>query len=154
VAQIKILEGRLPWIMKKLYLDIDGVLLTAKQTKPAENVVQFINFVTSNFDCYWLTTHCKGSKKTALNYLEKHFDDTTLYKMKNIKPTNWTTLKTEGIDFTSDFFWLEDFPFQSEINILENKKLKERLITVDLNRPDELLRIIAFLENSISSSVE
>ena len=154
MAQIKILEGRLPWIMKKLYLDIDGVLLTAKQTKPAENVVQFINCVTSNFDCYWLTTHCKGSEKTALNYLEKHFDDTTLYKMKNIKPTNWTTLKTEGIDFTSDFFWLEDFPFQSEINILENKKLKERLITVDLNRPDELLRIIAFLENSISSSVE
>lgn len=140
--------------MKKLYLDIDGVLLTAKNTAPAENVVQLINYVTSNFDCYWLTTHCKGNKQTALNYLGKYFDNTTLHKMEKIKPTNWTTLKTEGIDFASDFFWIEDFPFQSEVKILEKKKKKDRLLLVDLNRPDELLRIIAFLEHSISSTAE
>ena len=140
--------------MKKLYLDIDGVLLTAKHTAPAGSVVQFINFVTSNFDCYWLTTHCKGNKQTALNYLGKHFDDKTLNKMKTIKPTNWTALKTEGIDFTSDFFWLEDSPFQSEIFILENMKKKDSLITVDLNRPNELLRIISFLKQSISLTAE
>lgn len=135
--------------MKKLYLDIDGVLLTAKHTEAAENVVPFINYVTSNFDCYWLTTHCKGNKQTALNYLGKYFDETILYKLEKINPTNWTSLKTEGIDYDSDFFWLDDFPFQSEINILENMNKKESLILVDLNRPDELLRIIGFLEHSI-----
>ena len=137
--------------MKKLYLDIDGVLLTAKQTAPASNVHQFINFVTSNFDCYWLTTHCKGNNQTALKYLEQYFDKTTLAKLEIIKPTNWATLKTEAIDFTSDFFWLEDFPFQSEINILVNKNKKDKLITVDLNKSDELLRLIVFLEQSISA---
>ena len=135
--------------MKKLYLDIDGVLLTAKHTEAAENVVPFINYVTSNFDCYWLTTHCKGNKQTALNYLGKYFDETIIYKLEKINPTNWTSLKTEGIDNDSDFFWLDDFPFQSEINILENMNKKESLILVDLNRPDELLRMIGFLEHSI-----
>jgi hypothetical protein len=140
--------------MKKLYLDIDGVLLAAKQTAPASNVLQFINFVTSNFDCYWLTTHCKGNNQTALKYLEKYFDRTTLTKLETIKPTNWTTLKTEAIDFSSDFFWLEDFPFQSEINILEIKNKKDKLLTVDLNKSDELLRLIVFLEQSISVNTQ
>jgi len=135
--------------MKKLYLDIDGVLLTQKQTAPASNVHQFINFITNNFDCYWLTTHCKGNYQTALKYLENYFDKKTLTQLETIKPTNWTTLKTEAIDFTSDFFWLEDFPFQAEVNILDSKNKRDKLITVDLNKSDELLRLIVFLEQSI-----
>ena len=97
--------------MKRLYLDIDGVLLTTKQTRPASNVQEFINFVTSNFDCYWLTTHCKGNNQTVLKYLSEYFNKETLKKFETIKATNWTTLKTEAIDFNSDFFWLEDFHF-------------------------------------------
>ena len=135
--------------MKKLYLDIDGVLLTQKQTAPANNVHQFINFITNNFDCYWLTTHCKGNYQTALKYLENYFDKKTLTQLETIKPTNWTTLKTEAIDFTSDFFWLEDFHFQAEVNILNSKNKRDKLITVDLNKSDELLRLIVFLEQSI-----
>jgi len=131
--------------MKKLYLDIDGVLLTTKQTSPASNVQEFVNFVTSNFDCYWLTTHCKGNNQTVLKYLSEYFDKETLTKLETIKPTSWTTLKTEAIDFNSDFFWLEDFPFQSEINILDSKSKKDKLIIVDLNKSDELMRLIFLL---------
>jgi hypothetical protein len=126
-------------------LDIDGVLLTTKGTKPASNVQEFINFITNNFDCYWLTTHCKGNSQTVIKYLGEYFDDTILTQLETIKPTNWTTLKTEAIDFNSDFFWLEDFPFQSEINILESKSKKDKLIIVNLNKSDELMRIILFL---------
>ena len=128
-------------------MDIDGVLLTTKQPTQADNAIQFINFITENFECYWLTTHCKGNNQTALKYLEKYFDKPILNKLEKIKTTNWTTLKTEAIDFNSDFFWLEDFPFQSEINILESNNKKDKLITVDLNKTDELLRLMTFFDS-------
>jgi len=133
------------YTLKKLYLDIDGVLLTAKQTKPAENVVQFIDFITQNFDCYWLTTHCKGDSNSALNYLAKYFENSIIEKLKTIKPTNWLTLKTEAIDFSSDFYWLDDYPFNAEIKILnENSKINS-LVIVDLNKTNELNRIMTIL---------
>ena len=136
--------------MRKLYLDIDGVLLTTKHVAPANGVVSFIEFIISNFACYWLTTHCKGNKEKTLNYLSKYFDEAALDKMKAIKPTNWATLKTEAIDFSAEFYWLEDFPFQSELLVLESKQRKDNLIKVNLDKPNELKRIISLLSNSIS----
>ena len=57
--------------MYKLYLDIDGVLLTTKNTKAANGAIEFIDFALSNFECYWLTTHCKdGSSNQVLCYLQ------------------------------------------------------------------------------------
>ena len=44
----------------KLYIDIDGVLLKNREDKAVEGISSFIRFIVSNFDCYWLTTHCKG----------------------------------------------------------------------------------------------
>ncbi|MEK7072577.1 MAG: hypothetical protein AAB969_03335, partial [Patescibacteria group bacterium] len=54
--------------MKNLYLDIDGVLLT-KHGDMALHLVDFLNFATNNFDCYWLTTHCKGDAASAIFHL-------------------------------------------------------------------------------------
>jgi hypothetical protein len=132
--------------LKKLYIDIDGVLLTTKRTTAANFAIQFIDFVTSHFDCYWLTTHCKGSINYSLSYLAKHFDKATLDKLRKIKPTNWTTLKTEAIDFSSDFLWLDDSPFVSEINVLTSHSANNKLIVVDLSKQDELKRIMAILK--------
>jgi hypothetical protein len=129
-------------LMIKLYLDIDGVLLTAKQTRPADYSVEFIEFITGNFDCYWLTTHCKGDSNSAISYLSKYFDDKVIEKLKKVKPTNWTTLKTEAIDFSSDFFWLDDYPFQDAIDVLTKHSKNDRLIVVDLKRKEELKRVI------------
>jgi hypothetical protein len=137
--------------VKKLYLDIDGVLLTTKQIKTADDVIPFIEFVTTNFDCYWLTTHCKGNIGTALNYLSDYFDSTTLKKLEKINPTNWITLKTEAIDFKSDFIWLEDYPFESEKKVLMKHNAIHKLITVDLNKVGELMRVMVALEKFISS---
>jgi hypothetical protein len=127
--------------MTKLYIDIDGVLLTTKQAKPADNVVTFIDFITTNFECYWLTTHCKGDNKTALAYIKPYFCTSTFDNLKTIKPTYWETLKTEAIDFSSDFFWLDDNPFNAEINILKSYACVDRLIVVDLRNEGELKRI-------------
>ena len=44
---------------KKIYIDIDGVLLDYKTGEPAKHAEELIMFLTSGrYDCYWLTTHC------------------------------------------------------------------------------------------------
>ncbi len=128
--------------MAKLYLDIDGVLLTAKHTKAAPGVEAFVDFITRHFDCYWLTTHCKGDSHSAIHYLAQFLPPTTLAKLKDaVQPTNWDALKTEAIDLASDFYWVDDSPFQAEIAHLQASKAVARLIVVDLARPDELATI-------------
>jgi hypothetical protein len=127
--------------MKRLYVDIDGVLLTTKQIKPAENLSLFLDFISSNFNCYWLTTHCKGFENNSIKYLSNHFNINDLETVKSFKETNWDALKTEGIDLESDFYWLEDYPFQAEILVLKSLNLEDRLIKVELNGDKNLLYV-------------
>jgi len=128
--------------MIKLYLDIDGVLLTAKHTRAADGVDEFVGFVTTRFECYWLTTHCKGDSRTALKYLEQFIQPKTIKKLEYaVRPTNWDALKTEAIDFESDFYWLDDRPLQVERKCLEDNALSDRLILINLERHKELTTI-------------
>ena len=52
-----------------LYLDIDGVLLDYNTDTYAKGAIEHIEYVTSEFNCYWLTTHCKGDAEPAIEYL-------------------------------------------------------------------------------------
>ena len=132
---------------KKIYIDIDGVLLDYKTGKPAEHAEELIMFLTSGrYDCYWLTTHCKGDAQTALDYLSEHFSGKTMRRLRRIQPTQWTDLKTEAIDLMSDFIWLEDYPFQAEISALDALHKRASLCMVDLNREHELLNVINFIK--------
>src|SRR5688500_1161256 len=133
---------------KKLYLDIDGVLLTVKQTKSADHSKEFIEYVVGNFECYWLTTHCKGDANNALQYLSRYFDGQTIQILKQVLPTNWETLKTEAIDFSHDFLWLEDYPFNSEKEVLKANNKLDSLILIDLNVVNELIRVKDILNKS------
>jgi hypothetical protein len=125
-----------------LYLDIDGVLLTAKHTQAAPGVDAFVAFITQHFACRWLTTHCKSDNAPALRYLAKFLEPATLEMLRQVQPTTWDTLKTEAIDIKADFYWLDDSPFQSEIAHLQARGVADRLVVVDLNRPDELSNIV------------
>jgi hypothetical protein len=131
--------------MVKLYLDIDGVLLTKRNAKMADFGAEFIDFVTSHYDCYWLTTHCKGNAETAIQYLSGYYSNSSIEKLRKIKATDWHTLKTEGIDFSSDFYWIDDAPFESEKEHLKQKQALERLLIEDLNQERELERLIQVL---------
>jgi len=129
--------------MTKLYLDIDGVLLTAKHTQAAPSVDEFVEFITQHFDCYWLTTHCKGDSVPTLRYLARFLLPATLEKLRQaVQQTNWDTLKTEAIDLASDFYWLDDQPFQSEIAYLQAHGIADKLIIIDLTQPDELVNLL------------
>lgn len=128
------------------YIDIDGVLLTAKNTKPAPHHAAFIEFLVQHFDCYWLTTHCKGNSETALRYCRQYFEEATITLLQSFKPTNWDALKTEGIDFSADFLWLDDAPFEAERIVLQKHHAIDKLIVVKLNRDQELLQILETLK--------
>jgi len=140
--------------MTKLYLDIDGVLLTAKHTQAAPGVDEFVEFITQHFACYWLTTHCKGDSAPALRYLSSFLKPATLERLRQaVQPTTWDTLKTEAIDVATDFYWLDDRPFQSEIAYLQARGVADRLVVVNLNRSDELSTISKTLLTNISRAM-
>lgn len=130
----------------KIYLDIDGVLLDYDNGGVADGAIELIEYVTKEFDCYWLTTHCKGDPTTAVSYLQEYFPDDTVELFKKVKATDWTDMKTEGIDFDSNFIWLDDYPFQAEMAVLENFAASESLLRVNLKNEGELSRILAHLK--------
>lgn len=133
--------------MMKLYIDIDGVLLTKKNTKVSDGAEELINYVTEKFECYWLTTHCRnGSTDSLLNMMSQYFSPPILTKLKRIKPIVWNTLKTEGIDFASEFYWIDDYVFEAEKEILKRNNVFDKLIIVNLiGRPNlfDVLDIIS-----------
>ncbi|MDP4265887.1 MAG: hypothetical protein Q8880_00455 [Bacteroidota bacterium] len=120
--------------MKTLYLDIDGVLVDSKERKAAENGKEFINFIVNNFDCYWLSTRCKGETELAMNYLSMFYDSETMELLKTINPTEWGAMKTDAIEMTDEWYWLDDAPLSFEVNILKKYGLLNRLIVVDLSK--------------------
>lgn len=132
---------------KKIYIDIDGVLLDYKTGEPAKHAEELIMFLTSGrYDCYWLTTHCKGDTAPTLQYLSGYFSEKVMKRLSRVKATDWVTLKTEAIDFGSDFIWLDDYPFQAEISALDCVHKRTSLCTVNLERDDELLNVISFIK--------
>lgn len=141
--------------MKKLYIDIDGVLLTIKNTQRPQYAVEFIDFVTTTFDCYWLTSHCKeADTKHLLQYLSPYYEDSTIEKLRKIKPTSWVNAKVEAIDIHSDFYWLDDYVFQFEKEILKDFSLIDRLINVNLSHENELKHIKELLLSKLSDETK
>lgn len=125
-------------MVKNLYLDIDGVLLK-KDGTPAEHLVSFLKYATENFNCFWLTTHCDGDTTAPFLYLVGKVPQEAVPYLEKIKPAKWRLWKTEGIDFTQDFIWLDDTPFEGERKSLEERGVPEKLIVIDLkSNPDQL----------------
>ncbi len=128
--------------MKNLYLDIDGVILK-KDGTPAENLTPFLEYATKNFECYWLTTHCDGDATMAFLYLVGRIPQEAVPFLEKIQPTKWKLWKTEGIDFSKDFLWLDDTQFEGEKNALIEKGALDKFILIDLKaNPNQLLDIV------------
>lgn len=126
-----------------VYLDIDGVLL-ANDLNAANFVHEFLQKATSpEYDTYWLTTHCKGDANTAVKRLSLVFPAETMELLKDIKPTNWDTNKTEAIDFSKPFLWFDDDLFYGEKQTLIEHHALDNWIGVDLSKdPSQLSKFI------------
>lgn len=128
--------------MKNLYLDIDGTIITIHDDKEAKHLNEFLSYAVKNYNCYWLTSHCKGDVRPALYYVKSRVSQESFALLEKFKPTNWDLWKTEAIDFDSDFIWLDDYVFDTEKEILMEEGVLEKLILVDLDEnPNQLLEI-------------
>jgi len=138
-----------------LFLDVDGVLLGKCDTHSAEvvrakHVREFLEFALTNFECYWLTTHCQGIASAVVDLIRPYGADDVLGMLSKIRPTRFVTLKTEAL--FGDFFWLDDAPIAAEKAWLTEHGLLDRWIEVNTReRPDDLLRAMAILRERISS---
>lgn len=122
-----------------VYLDIDGVLL-ANDLNPANHVHQFLEKVIENAnEVYWLTTHCKGDATTAFKRLQLILEPKTMALLTGVKATNWDSAKTDGINFTKPFLWFDDDLFYEEKRVLEQMKLLDNWIEVDLAKDENNL---------------
>ncbi len=123
--------------MKKLYLDIDGVLVSGG--KATVGIVEFLRFVTEHFDCYWLTTHCHGDAKPVFLYLVSRVPAEALPYIEKFKPTTWGGWKTEAIDFSGPFIWIDDNLFEPERQALIAHDALANYIPIDLDKNSQQL---------------
>src|SRR3989338_1685995 len=103
-----------------IYLDIDGVLLQdslALSGRPANHALDLLQKLTSSHTCYWLTTHCHGGENHVSENLTKRFPESIIY-LDKILPTACGTWKTDAIDFSQDFRWLDDDVYEEELEEL------------------------------------
>jgi hypothetical protein len=141
-------QGKRKYLMVKLYLDIDGVLVSGG--KATEGIVEFLRFATENFDCYWLTTHCHGDAKLVFLYLVSRVPAEALAYIEKFKPTRWGGWKTEAIDFSSPFYWLDDNLFDPERQVLIAHDALASFILMDLTKnPLQLAQLAPFLSLKI-----
>ena len=123
----------------KLYLDIDGVLLKRDCTLAAD-AKEFLEWAVDNLDCFWLTTRDRRGHEKIITAFGNQLPETLI---RRIHATTWETLKTEAIDFESNFYLIDDGLLATERQIVGN-----RWLPVNVNRdPDgikgvwELLKI-------------
>ena len=130
----------------KLYIDIDGVLLKLRDPHPAGYAKEFISYIVEHFDCYWLATHCKGDTTPTIEYLSEYFTDIVIEKLKFIKPTMWCALKTDAIDFSSEFIWLDDYIMNAELSVLKENGCADSVYKIDLER-ENLLDVLETIKS-------
>lgn len=134
-----------------IYLDIDGVLLT-KLGEPAPHSLELLKYLAANHAVFWLTTHCHSGENRAPEHLYPKFPPEAKAYIDKILPTNWGSWKTDAIDFSQDFRWLDDNIYQPEYEALKNHGCLERLIKINLQenplRLKEVLSCLKVISNS------
>lgn len=129
-----------------IYLDIDGTMihedLSERYGKPAEGLREFI-VALRTYDTYWLTTHCRERDPTRAREILKQVLPSNLHTdVDRIQPTRWNDLKTEAIDFTSDFIWFDNDIYAGEWEKLSECGPNQMIIEVDLRtNPQQLAEI-------------
>ena len=131
--------------MLNIYLDVDGVLRGC--ASPKEDIEAFLRYCLDNFSVYWLTSHCKGGVNYAPRALEGILSDDLVKELaQKVQPTDWSTLKTEAIDFDEPFVWLDDYEVSYEIERLKEHNLEDSFYLVDRNNPNAAKEMLQYLK--------
>lgn len=127
---------------QNIYLGIDGVILT-KGVVPALHLDKFLTYILGHYSVSWLSSRCRGSSDYTSKYLSQFLPPETVALTAGIKPTSFQLDKTEAIDFSKEFFWLDGQLFDSEKNTLKKHGEYDSWIELDLiKNPDQLLYLL------------
>ena len=140
-----------PWLLrpplrKRLYLDMDGVLLVmlGGAVAPARHAEAFLDFSLANFDLFWLVTHDQGDARDLLDRLDPATAATLRRKLLRVRPARFHIEKSEAL--SGDFYWLGARVLPTERTRLRQRNQWDRWIEVNTYvRPDDLLRALAHL---------
>ena len=129
-----------------IYLDIDGVLLI-NERYAAPHADELLQTILKEFpdSTYWLTTHNWKGENRAKAVLAPHLKPETVALLDRIKPTEWDEKKTDAIDFSQRFLWLDDDLWPEELVELEKHDATDNFIMIDLAKDPEQLKKIADL---------
>ena len=128
--------------MTRVYLDVDGVLLGQSEGRVvlARHASEFLHFLLTRYEVFWLTTHCCGESQPVLDYLRPYASDEFIARLSAVRPTRFDVLKTEALEYAADFYWLDDSPLHVELEDLRRRGQSDRWIEVNTRaRPDDLL---------------
>jgi len=121
----------------KIYLDIDDTLINTDiyNTRPANHLKEFLEYMLENHDVYWLTTHCNGDATVPVSYISKFVPQEVVNLTMRIKPTRWEIRKIDAINLDEDFLWFDDVLMDSEekLLILKGKRSSHVMVNLDEN---------------------
>ena len=88
----------------------------------------------------------KKQTTPIIEYLSEYFTDIVTEKLKFIKPTMWCALKTDAIDFSSKFIWLDDYITNAELSVLKENGCADSVYKIDLEK-ENLLDVLETIES-------
>jgi hypothetical protein len=126
-----------------LYIDIDGVLNSLDEAPPAwrADAPAFLRWALQHFICVFLTRWHERAVIIAKCLTPLGLKD----KADQFDYPRWRTLKTDGIDFSQPFYWLDDNPEIEDEDVLRERGASHRLIRVDPYGELELRNIAKIL---------
>lgn len=124
----------------RLYIDVDGTILGLYgepgefQMRPGVN--SFLRWADEHFECIWLTAW--GERANALMRMCQF--------NREFPAARWEQSKTEGIDMSGEWFWIDDDLLDGERADLEEHEVLDRHILVPLRGADALAVVRRQLE--------
>ena len=116
--------------------------------------LKFLRWTSLGFDCRWLTRlnregldyRIRRAFRIALECPNPSSDLDFLFEL--VDTTYWETHMVEAIDLERDFFWITNELDNFSRNVLERRRLTDRLIvSPPLDRPADIANIQLRLES-------
>ena len=100
---------------------------------------------TSLFQCRWLSARCRigwpDGTRRAFRHAGAPLDTPRWRVLRLIEPAVWTANKTDAIDPTSNFWWLDDDPTDDARYWLRAHRREDRLIQLSADQDPAALAV-------------
>lgn len=133
-------------MLMDIYLDIDGTIRGV--ASPINDVIELLEYCLDNFpgQLYWLTTHCRGGVNNCYYALDFLPDDLRKRVTNEIKPTDWGAMKTDAINFSRPFVWVDDTIFDSELRVLAEKGADDGFFKINPSNPEGVKEALEYIK--------